>query len=206
MTGPVWHRIEVGVLPDAGVEIDHARVQRAIGEAIGPWTMSYGFRVEPIFPRVSLRQDQPLYLRWSDDGGAIRRWGNEPFSESRTYYPATCLETAACVWEAVLDMERIGDGVAGDPDQEARGAAIRACREAIGSSHLRLTVLGWVDAIDAAWRQVDTDFGQEPRGGCYGEAFDWEFVPAWIVANVDWSEPNGPTLGVIADQTPEKEL
>jgi hypothetical protein len=105
-------------------------------------------------------------------------------------YAAASLETAACLWEAVLDMERIGESVAGDPVQEARGAAIRAAREAIGSASLRMTVLGWVDHVDAAWRQVDTADGTYPHGGQYSEAFDWDFVPGWIVANVDWSDPH----------------
>lgn len=143
-----------------------------------------------VVPRVPGRQDQPLHLRWSDNGTAIRRWGNEPFADSRTYYPATCLETAACVWEAVLDMEQER---AEGGDEGRIGRAIAAAREAMGSSHLRLTCLGWVDAIDAAWRVADVD-EDNPRGGAYPRSFDWEFVPEWIATNVDWSDPSGPKV------------
>lgn len=48
-----WHRLEIGVLPPDGVEIDsvmEARICRAIGDAIGPWTMIYGFKAEIIPP------------------------------------------------------------------------------------------------------------------------------------------------------------
>ena len=113
-------------------------------------------------------------------------------------YRAASLETAACLWEAVLEMESTADVRDGRPigfPEAGRARDIKATREAIGTSALRRIVIGWTDAADAAWRIADTDNGRSPAGGEYGEAFDWEFIPAWIVQNVDWSEPTwGPSL------------
>lgn len=108
-------------------------------------------------------------------------------------YPAPSLETAACLWEAVLTMEQ---AAIGDPAEFLPSAlAIQATREAIGTSALRSMVLGWVDAVDAAWHEADTAGGTVPGGGEYGDCFDWEFCPDWITVNVDWSDPqNGPTV------------
>lgn len=116
-------------------------------------------------------------------------------------YRAHALETAACLWEAVLEMEAIGVAVSGTPEQEERGAMIRATREAIGSSGLRLTVIGWTDAVDATWQEAD---GCDELGtsGQYGGCFDWDFVPGWIVANVDWSSPHRPTCGRAPHKVP----
>lgn len=114
-------------------------------------------------------------------------------------YGGVHLETAACLWEAVMEMERCGAGLYGcTEEQNMRGAAIRATREAIGSSHLRLTVIGWTDAVDAAWQAVDDPTGNNP--GQYDESFDWDFVPGWIIANVDWSDPQGPRIITAAEQ------
>lgn len=104
-------------------------------------------------------------------------------------YTAESLETAACLWEAVLLMEQ--QTLRGG-DLSPLAKAIQACRNAMGSSGLRLTVIGWTDRVDAAWRLVDTDNGKEPNGGAYGESFDWDFVPGWIRDNVDWSDPANP--------------
>ena len=109
-------------------------------------------------------------------------------------YRAASLETAACLWEAVLDMEAVSGTRSTDADAIERGALIRAAREANGSASLRLAVIGWTDAVDAAWKLADTDNGRAPAGGEYDRAFDWEFVPDWIVQNVDWTGPNAPTL------------
>lgn len=111
-----------------------------------------------------------------------------------TTYTAASLETAACLWEAVLALEASTD-VGGVPTPVA--AAIEACRDAMGTNFLRLTVIGWTDRVDAAWRAVDTNDGKEPRGGVYGQrgqSFDWDFVPGWIDANVDWSDPTNPSV------------
>lgn len=109
-------------------------------------------------------------------------------------YPAASLETAACLWEAVLDFEREADDDDATDEGKRRGSLIRAAREEMGTSHLRLTVLQWVDAVDAAWLAVDTDNGAFPRGGQYDDAFDWAFVPNWIAENVEWDVPGAPTL------------
>ncbi len=100
-------------------------------------------------------------------------------------YRASSLETAACLWEAVLEMESDTDG--------EWSALISATRAAIGTSALRLTVIGWTDAVDAAWQAADgcEDMG---RGGEYDGPFDWEFVPGWIAANVDWTDPRNPQV------------
>lgn len=97
-------------------------------------------------------------------------------------YRAASLETAACLWEAVLEMEA---------ESSPRAALIRAAREAIGSSHLRITVIGWTDLVDAAW--IDAD-GCEDVGtsGQFAGSFDWDFVPGWVDANIDWSDPHNP--------------
>jgi len=107
----------------------------------------------------------------------------------RLIYPAAALETAASIWEAVLDMERVE--IAGELAPSAK--AIRATREAIGAAALRMTAIGWTDAVEAAWKDADTDGGKFPDGGQYGRSFDWEFIPDWIVANIDWSD-NSPRI------------
>lgn len=112
---------------------------------------------------------------------------SQPTKASLT--PAS-LETAACLWEAVLDMET--DASEPSTPEQQRAQAIREARAAIGTSGLRLIVIGWTEACDAAWHAID-----DPTGGCpgqYGEAFDWDFVPGWIIDNVDWSDPHNPTL------------
>lgn len=87
-------------------------------------------------------------------------------------YPASSLETAACAWEAVLEILNSGAGRKGLRSQANR------IREEIGTSGLRLIVMGWVDEIDAAWAVVKDQ---------YDQPFDWEFVPGWIAENIDWS-------------------
>ncbi|SDA14765.1 hypothetical protein [Sphingomonas sp. NFR15] len=114
-------------------------------------------------------------------------------------YGGVHLETAACLWEAVLDLEQIDAGDLSTPEQ-IRAQAIHDCRAAIGSSHLRLTVVGWTDAVDAAWKAVDDPTGNAP--GQYTESFDWDFVPGWIIANVDWRNPHGPTINPPAPPAP----
>lgn len=87
-------------------------------------------------------------------------------------YKASSLETAACVWEAVLDILNGGAGQKGLRHQAQR------IRENMGTSALRLAAMRWVDLVDAEWAKVkDT----------YDQPFDWEFVPEWIARNIDWS-------------------
>ena len=112
-------------------------------------------------------------------------------------YPAVSLETAACLWEAVLTREELATrppkpGVIDDMAKE-----IAAAREALGSAGLRLTVIGWTDAVDHDWRIADTAGGRVPQGGEYGGAFDWEFIPDWLALNVEWGGENGPTLAKV---------
>lgn len=80
-------------------------------------------------------------------------------------YPATSLETAACLWECVLDRRN-------DSPQ------INDAFNRMGTSALRLTVLRWTELVDAAWEKVKDE---------YDQPFDWEFVPDWISENIDWS-------------------
>lgn len=108
-------------------------------------------------------------------------------------YPAASLETAACLWEVVLELEQDGEDLHPSPLAQA----IQDCRGELGTSGLRLTVLGWVDLVDTAWRIADTSNGANPRGGDYDGTFDWDFVPGWIRANVDWSDPCHPRVAVI---------
>jgi hypothetical protein len=91
-------------------------------------------------------------------------------------YPAASLETAACLWEAVLELR--DSKSLSDTAAAARCADIRAAFGRIGTSGTRLTVLGWTDLVDRAWAQARDH---------YDAPFDWEFVPDWIIANIDWS-------------------
>ncbi len=87
-------------------------------------------------------------------------------------YTTASLETAACAWEAVLEILNGGAGEKGLRHKAQR------IREKIGTAELRLLVLRWVELIDAEWAKVkDT----------YDSPFDWEFVPDWIARNIDWS-------------------
>jgi len=92
------------------------------------------------------------------------------------------LETAACLWEAVLSLR---DSPATDPDSLALALSIRASFEAVGTAQMRMTVIGWVEAVDIVWAAVQDD---------YDMSFDWDFVPAWIIAHIDWSDPGQPVI------------
>lgn len=91
--------------------------------------------------------------------------------EDKTYSAAS-LETAACLWEEVLALLQ-------RTPPTPISSLIEAARERMGTSHLRLTVIGWTDAADEDWTTVKTDLWDRP--------FDWEWIPEWIAANVDWS-------------------
>ena len=114
------------------------------------------------------------------------------YSQAPLTHRAASLETAACLWEAVLTMLDTDEYTSGDAERRAVGDQVRAARDFLGTSHLRLTVIGWTDIVDAAWLEADgcEDMG---RGGEYGGSFDWDFVPGWIDANIDWSDPHNPT-------------
>lgn len=111
-------------------------------------------------------------------------------------FPAASLETAACLWEAVCEMEQNGDTRSADSDLEERGEMIRAAREAMGSSALRITVIGWTARVDAAWLEAQDT---------YDFPFDWEFVPGWIARNIDWSNPHCPTVRAVPLPEPESD-
>ncbi|MGE4410440.1 MAG: hypothetical protein AB7D33_07715 [Sphingobium sp.] len=96
--------------------------------------------------------------------------------------PTDSLETAACLWEAVLTLR---DHPSSDPDAIALALTIRETCNAVGTADLRLTVVGWTSAVEAAWIVV---------ADSYGLCFDWDFVPDWIVDHIDWSDPFHPTI------------
>lgn len=92
------------------------------------------------------------------------------------------LKTAACLWEAVLTLR---DHPATDPNATELALDIRASFELIGTSAMRMTVIGWTDTVNAAWATVGDD---------YLLSFDWDFVPDWIIRHIDWSNPGFPTI------------
>jgi len=96
--------------------------------------------------------------------------------------PAFALETAACLWEAVLSLR---DNPITDPADLERALLIRGSFKAVGTAALRLTVIGWTGALDAAWAEAADD---------YPMSFDWDFVPDWIIRHVDWSDPFCPVI------------
>ncbi|GBH32848.1 DUF5983 family protein [Sphingobium xenophagum] len=99
-----------------------------------------------------------------------------------TRYTLSHLETAACLWEAVLEQR---DRLVTNPDANSRALALRKCVDILGTAALRLVVVGWVDAVEAAWRAVE---------GEYPLSFDWDFVPRWIADTIDWSDPRHPVI------------
>ena len=106
-------------------------------------------------------------------------------NQSRTIPTASresALETAACLWEAVLTLR---DHPSSDPDAVALALAIRETCNAVGTADLRLTVVGWTSAVEAGWSVV---------ADSYDLCFDWDFVPGWIIDHIDWSDPAHPTI------------
>ncbi|MFC0203326.1 hypothetical protein [Novosphingobium soli] len=100
----------------------------------------------------------------------------------RTDTLESALETATCLWEAVLTLR---DHPATDPDAIALALAIRETCNAVGTADLRLTVVGWTGAVETAWSAVADG---------YDLCFDWDFVPGWIIEHIDWSDPAHPTI------------
>ena len=94
----------------------------------------------------------------------------------------SALETAACLWEAVLTLR---DHPATNQDAVALALAIRETCNAVGTADLRLTVIGWTGTVEAAWSAV---------ADSYDLCFDWDFVPGWIIDHIDWSDPTHPTI------------
>lgn len=89
------------------------------------------------------------------------------------------LEAAATLWEAVLELLNNGGGVKG------KRAQVEAARERLGTSHLRLTVIGWTDAACQDWNEVREDQ--------WDKCWDWDWIPEWLSHNVVWSDPT-PSL------------
>lgn len=102
-------------------------------------------------------------------------------NQSRTITTES-LETAACLWEAVLTLR---DHPSSGPEAIARALAIRETCNAVGTADLRLRVVGWTSAVEAAWSAA---------ADSYDLCFDWDFVPDWIVDHIDWSDPARPTI------------
>lgn len=89
------------------------------------------------------------------------------------------LETAACLWEALLDLRQKGlrpvppmslESEA-NPDAPPIARAVVEWLEGSGTCDVRLTVIGWTDECEAEWKKVAADFT-----GC----FDWDFVPEFL--------------------------
>ena len=97
-------------------------------------------------------------------------------------YSQASLETAACLWEAVLTLRT---RPITDPDAIGLAPVIGKSFDALGTAALRLTVIGWADAVEAAWREVQND---------YPLCFDWDFVPDWIIDHIDWTDPFHPAV------------
>lgn len=98
------------------------------------------------------------------------------------HYTLSHLEAATCLWEAVIELR---DRPAADPDAIARALAIRTSFDLIGTSAMRIIVVGWIDAVDAAWYRI-----QESCPFC----FEWSFVKQWVVDTIDWSDPDNPAI------------
>jgi len=98
------------------------------------------------------------------------------------HYTLSHLEAAACLWEAVLALR---DRPESEPRAIERALAIRKSFDTLGAAALRLIVVAWTDAVDAAWYKE-----QESRPF----SFDWAFVPQWLIDTVDWSDPCHPLI------------
>lgn len=105
-----------------------------------------------------------------------------PAANTSPHHTEASLETAACLWEAVLDLR---DRPRTDPDAIGLALMIRKACDAIGTASLRMTVIGWTDAVEADWRAAEHD---------YPLCFDWDFVPGWVIDHVDWTDPMLPTV------------
>lgn len=122
----------------------------------------------------------PVAVPWPGDFEKVEI---APAAQNRNGVKQTdALETAACLWEAVLTLR---DHPATDSDAIALALAIRETCNAVGTADLRLTVVGWTGAVEAAWSAVADGFGM---------CFDWDFVPGWIIDHIDWSDPAHPTI------------
>lgn len=129
-------------------------------------------------------QPSPIDVPWPGDFEKVEI---APAAQNRngalqTDTHKSALETAACLWEAVLTLR---DHPATDPDAIALALAIRETCNAVGTADLRLTVVGWTSAVEVAWSAVAEG---------YDLCFDWDFVPGWIIDHIDWSDPAHPMI------------
>lgn len=135
--------------------------------------MTTGSNIPPAMP-------SPIDVPWPGDFEKVEI---APAEQNQTGALQTdTLETAACLWEAVLTLR---DHPATDPDAIALALAIRETCNAVGTAGLRLTVVSWTGAVEAAWRAV---------ADSYDLCFDWDFVPGWIIDHINWSDPGHPTI------------
>lgn len=72
---------------------------------------------------------------------------------------AFALETAACLWEAVLNLR---DNPTTHP--ESLAYEIRAAFDALGTAGMRMMVIGWTGTVDAAWEAVREGYDMSSTG------------------------------------------
>lgn len=78
-------------------------------------------------------------------------------------------ESAACLWESVLD-----------PDSMTFAARVNATRNRHGASALRLAISDLAAVAHVGWTLAQRDGFDSP--------FDWEFCPAFVARALEWSE------------------
>lgn len=104
-------------------------------------------------------------------------------------YTLENLETAAALWEAVLLMEQVNVTtlriMIGRPGTYSPSASIQLARSAIGTAALRMRVVSWTDQVEKDWNKV---------AETYGLSFDLDFIPNWIIDNIDWSDSHHPRI------------
>lgn len=76
---------------------------------------------------------------------------------------ANKVETACCIWEALID---------------GRDDRYKPIFDKEGTASVRTRVAGLVDFVDAAWEALPSDVTE-------GVPFDWEWVPAILAVGVD---------------------
>lgn len=81
------------------------------------------------------------------------------------------LETAMCLWEAVLDLRLTGD------------LRAEALIDEAGTSGARHTVLSWIDQCEDVWEQSRAE-------GIELIPYDWEHCPAFLSAKLDARYPD----------------
>ncbi|MEP2533512.1 hypothetical protein [Shimia sp.] len=115
--------------------------------------------------------------------GAIERGDAEPVvaidapaSLNDSEYDAeTLAEVAACLWESVLDAD---PGATPDPAAEGWQANMQRKARAEGMAALRSHVIGYAADAESGWSLA--------QGSGFDSPFDWEFVPRFVAACIDW--------------------